>query len=153
MGNAANCCHHDHQTSKNGSSPLPFFMATTEVATYARPSTEPPRKPMIFDLRTYTCKPGTIKAHLALYEKMGYAPQSRILGKPIVYGTTEVGDVNAYVHIWVYKDMADRSAKRAVMWSDAEWLAYVKASGELGALSKQENSILNATSFFKLPNA
>ncbi|NOU06646.1 MAG: NIPSNAP family protein [Hyphomicrobiaceae bacterium] len=108
---------------------------------------------MIFDLRTYTCKPGTIKAHMALYEKMGYAPQSRCLGKPVVYGITEVGDVNSFVHIWAYKDVTDRATKRAAMWADPEWLAYVKASGELGALAKQENTLLNATSFFKLPNA
>ena len=105
---------------------------------------------MIFDHRTYVCKPGTIKAHLELYEKMGYAPQSRILGKPVLYGTTEVGDVNSYVHVWAYKDLADRTAKRAAMWADAEWLAYVKKSGELGAMVHQENTILNATSFFKI---
>ena len=39
------------------------------------------------------------------------------------------------------------------MWADPEWLAYVKASGELGALIKQVNIILNATSFFKLPRS
>ena len=105
---------------------------------------------MIFDHRTYVCKPGTIKAHLELYEKKGYAPQSRILGKPVLYGTTEVGDVNSYVHVWAYKDLADRTAKRAAMWADAEWLAYVKKSGELGAMVHQENKILNATSFFKI---
>ena len=49
--------------------------------------------------------------------------------------------------------MADRAAKRAAMWADPEWLAYVKASGELGALIKQVNIILNATSFFKLPGS
>ena len=89
---------------------------------------------MIFDHRTYTCKPGTIKAHIDLYEKMGFAPQSKHLGKPVLYGTTEVGDVNTYVHVWAYKDLAERTAKRAVMWADPEWLAYVKKAGELGAL-------------------
>ncbi len=104
---------------------------------------------MIFDHRTYVCKPGTIKAHMELYEKMGYAAQSRLLGKPVLYGTTEVGDVNSYVHVWAYKDLAERTAKRAAMWADAEWLAYVKKSGELGALVHQENKILVATAFFK----
>lgn len=104
---------------------------------------------MIFDHRTYVCKPGTIKPHLALYEKMGYAVQSKHLGKPVLYGTTEVGDVNAYVHIWAYADLAERTVKRAAMWADPEWLAYVKASGELGALVHQENKILIATPFFK----
>ena len=106
---------------------------------------------MIFDHRTYTCKPGAIKAHLDLYEKMGFAPQSKHLGKPVLYGTTEVGDVNTYVHVWAYKDLAERTAKRAAMWTDPEWLAYVKKSGELGALIKQTNMILVAPAFFKLP--
>ena len=55
---------------------------------------------MIFDHRTHTCKPGSIKGHLDLYAKMGFAPQSRLLGQPVLYRTTEVGDVNSYVHVW-----------------------------------------------------
>jgi hypothetical protein len=102
---------------------------------------------MIFDHRTYVCKPGMIKAHIALYQKMGYGPQSRFLGAPVLWATTEVGDVNSYVHVWAYKDLADRTAKRALLWADPEWLAYVKASGELGALSAQTNMILNAAPF------
>jgi hypothetical protein len=55
---------------------------------------------MIFDVRTYTCRPGTLKKHMELYEAEGFAAQSKHLGQPIVYGTTEVGDVNSYIHIW-----------------------------------------------------
>ena len=44
---------------------------------------------MIFDHRTYTLKPGTIKAHLEIYEKFGFGPQSKHLGKPVLYATTE----------------------------------------------------------------
>ncbi len=28
---------------------------------------------MLLDVRTYTCKPGTIKKHLEVYEKFGYS--------------------------------------------------------------------------------
>jgi len=38
---------------------------------------------MLLDVRTYTCRPGTIKKHLALYEKMGKGPQTRHLGQPL----------------------------------------------------------------------
>lgn len=108
---------------------------------------------MIFDVRTYTCRVGTLKKHMELYEAEGFAPQSRHLGQPIVYGTTEVGDVNSYIHIWGYADITDRANKRAAMWADPEWLAYVAKSAELGALIKQENTILNAVPFYKLPTA
>lgn len=108
---------------------------------------------MIFDVRTYTCKPGTIKQHMALYEEFGLGPQTKNLGQPVVYGTTEVGDVNSYIHIWAYDDITDRANKRAALWADTDWLAYVAKSAELGALIKQENVILNATPFYKLPGS
>ena len=106
---------------------------------------------MIFDHRTYVCRPGTIKAYLAIYEKMGAAVQKKHLGEPVLWATTEVGDVNAFVHIWAYKDLADRTAKRARMWADPEWLAYVAEVGKISALQSQHNQILNAQPFMKTP--
>ena len=76
---------------------------------------------MLLDHRTYTLRPGTIKKHLALYEKLGKEPQSRHLGNPLAYLTTETGNVNQYVHIWVYADAADRAKKRAAMQADLDW--------------------------------
>lgn len=103
---------------------------------------------MIFDQRTYTCRPGTIKAHLQLYEEHGFGPQARNLGQPYLYATTEVGDVNSYVHVWAYKDVTERAERRAALWADPEWLAYTKLSAEAGYLVKQENRILVAAPFF-----
>ena len=105
--------------------------------------------PLIFDHRTYKCRPGTIKAHLELYEKMGMAAQMKHLGQPYLYCMTEVGDVNSYVHVWAYADVADRAKRRAAMQADPEWGAYLKKSGELGALISKENKLLVGASFFK----
>ena len=58
---------------------------------------------MTGDDRTYTCRPGTIKKHLALYEKLGKGPQTRHLGEPFAYLVTETGNVNQYIHIWAYE--------------------------------------------------
>ncbi len=102
---------------------------------------------MIYDMRVYTCRPGTIKKHIALYQEMGFGPQTKHLGKPVVWATTEVGDVNQYVHVWAYKDIAERAEKRAGMWADPDWIAYTQKSAELGALIKQENRILVAADF------
>ena len=102
---------------------------------------------MIYDMRIYTCKAGTIKKHIALYEEHGFGPQSKHLGKPVVWATTEVGDVNSYVHVWAYKDVTERAEKRAAMWADPDWIAYTQKSAELGALIKQENRILVAAPF------
>lgn len=108
---------------------------------------------MIFDHRTYYLKAGTVRAHMELYEKYGLKPQTKHLGQPVLYATTDVGDVNSYVHVWAYKDANDRASRRAAMWADPEWLDYVKRSQELGAIVKQENKILVPTAFFKMPAA
>ena len=107
---------------------------------------------MILDMRTYTCRPGTIKKHVALYKEYGQAPQTKHLGQPVVWATTEVGDVNSYVHIWAYKDITDRATKRAAMWEDPDWLEYVRRSGELGALISQENKILVVSDIMPQPD-
>jgi hypothetical protein len=108
---------------------------------------------MIFDMRTYTLRPGMMKKHLALYEEFGFVPQTRHLGQPLLHAFTEVGDVNSYVHIWAYKDVADRAARRAAMWDDPEWVNYTQKSADLGALIKQVNQILVAAPFYKMPGS
>lgn len=103
---------------------------------------------MIYDMRTYVCRPGTIKKHMKLYEDHGWKAQSRNLGYPAVYGAVETGNVNSYVHIWVYEDAADRDKKRAAMAADPEWQSYLKLSAEAGYLLSQSNSILTPAAFF-----
>jgi len=65
---------------------------------------------MLVDHRTYTVKPGTMAKQVALYQEYGLKPQTRHLGPPLAWLITETGEVNTYVHIWVYKDAADRAA-------------------------------------------
>lgn len=102
---------------------------------------------MLLDHRTYTCRPGTIKKHLALYEKMGKEPQFRNLGEPLAYLATETGNPNQYIHIWVYENAGDREAKRAAMAADPAWLAYIQESAKLGALEAQENRLMQPVAF------
>jgi hypothetical protein len=105
---------------------------------------------VIFDHRTYTVRPGTLPKQLELYEKHGKAAQERHLGKPLLYGVTETGPINTYVHVWVYEDAGDRERRRKAMQSDPEWQAFVKMSAEAGYLTKQENRILVPAPFFEL---
>lgn len=105
---------------------------------------------MLLDVRTYTCRPGTIKQHLALYEEMGKGPQTRHLGQPLAYMTTETGNPNQYIHIWVYENAGDREAKRNAMWADPDWIAYTQASAKLGALVEQENKLMKPVDFFDI---
>lgn len=104
---------------------------------------------MLYDVRTYTCRPGTIKKHLALYAEHGFATQSRHLGQPLAYLQTESGNINSYLHIWVYESAADRDAKRRALQADPAWGEYLKKSADAGYLVSQENKLMTATPFFK----
>lgn len=103
---------------------------------------------MLYDLCTYTCIPGKIKKHLALYAEHGFDVQRRHLGEPVVYLQTETGDVNSYVHIWAYDDAADRARKRAALQADPEWAKYLVLSSEAGYLMSQNNRLMTPVPFF-----
>ncbi len=60
------------------------------------------------------------------------------------------GEVNTYVHIWVYKDAADRATKRAAMQADPDWQMYLQKSGEAGYLLAQRNNLMNPAPFAPL---
>ena len=106
---------------------------------------------MLLDHRTYTCRPGTLAKHLKIYEEYGYKPQTRHLGQPLAYLTAETGDLNVYVHIWVYKDAADRAAKRAKMAADPEWHEYLRRTEEAGYLMSQKNTLMQPVGFVPEP--
>jgi NIPSNAP len=61
---------------------------------------------VLIDHRYYRIKPGMVPAHLDIYEKHGFAAQSRHLGKPFAYLFTESGEVNTLVHMWLLCGLA-----------------------------------------------
>lgn len=106
---------------------------------------------MLLDHRTYTCRPGTLRKQLALYQEHGWAAQTEHLGMPFAYLVTETGDVNVYVHIWMYEDAADRAKRRAAMQADPRWVAFLEKSAEAGYLVRQENSLMTPAAFAPAP--
>ena len=59
----------------------------------------------------------------------------------------ETGSMNSLVHQWVYKDAADRAARRAEMMKDPEWLNYVRKLAESGLLMDQQTSLMVPAKF------
>lgn len=104
---------------------------------------------MLLDVRTYTCRPGMIKKHFEVYDRFGKAPQTKHLGQPLAYLQTETGNVNQFIHIWVYENAADREKRRAAMQADPDWQAYQAESAKLGALESQENRLMRPVDFFQ----
>jgi hypothetical protein len=108
-------------------------------------------KPMIVDLRIYTCKPERLAEWVALYKEHAWPLQQKYLGRCLGWYTTAEGQLNRIVHLWAYDSQADREARRAAMAADPGWQAFVKKSQELGAFLAQENSILRPADFFAPP--
>lgn len=100
---------------------------------------------MIVDHRTYTLHPGKTNEYLELYEKHGFAIQTKHLGQPVGYFASEIGPMNQIVHIWKYQNLAERDERRARMAADPGWSAYVKLVQPLILL--QETKILKAAKF------
>jgi hypothetical protein len=105
---------------------------------------------VLVDHRTYRVRPGTLAAHLEIYEKNGFAAQTRHLGQPVAYLFAESGELNTIVHIWGYEDAADRAKRRAAMQADPDWKAYVKKSGEAGYLVDQRTCLMVPAGFAPL---
>lgn len=105
---------------------------------------------MLIDHRTYRVKPGTVPAYLELYEKYGLEPQTRHLGKPLLYMFTESGEMNTIVHVWVYESAADREARRARLMADPDWHVYLKKNTEAGYLEDQVTKLMIPAKFAPL---
>ncbi len=100
---------------------------------------------MIVEMRTYTLKVGQVGNYLKLYEAEGLETQTRILGRLLGYYASETGDVNQVIHLWAYDDLADRQRRRAALFADPVWLAYIPRIVEM--IVTQESKILNPAKF------
>ncbi|KJZ22683.1 NIPSNAP family protein [Tritonibacter mobilis] len=107
---------------------------------------------MLYDLRTCRCRPGTIGKQLGLYSELGFNAQRRPLGDPLFYGSVETGDVNAYVHLWQYRDAADRQARRAALYDDPDWFEYRTRGAGLGYQTEQRNTLLRPAALWTPPH-
>jgi len=91
----------------------------------------------IYEFRTYTYQPGTMPTVL---ERFGKVIPERTKISPLVFaGTTMIGPLNQFIHVWAYKDAGERerlraeAAKKVVGWPP----------GTREFMVAQENTIMN----------
>lgn len=104
---------------------------------------------MYVEERIYTLHPGKLPAFLKIYEEKGFAPQRDILGSPMGWYTTDIGELNQFVHLWAYTSLDDREARRVKLYADERFKEYLALIFPL--LVKMENKILKPASFFAEP--
>jgi NIPSNAP len=103
---------------------------------------------VIVEMREYTLQHGSVPEYLRLYEEEGMAIQVPILGTMYGYFHTEVGVQNQVVHLWAYRDHADREARRARLQADPAWKAYLPKIRPL--LLWQQTRIMRPAPFFSM---
>ena len=102
---------------------------------------------MLVDHRTYSVRAGTLKLQLDLYEKYGLKAQWQHLGKPLAFLTTETGELNTYVHIWLYGDAGDREERRALLNADPAWQVYLARAAQAGYIVTQSTKLMSPVAF------
>ena len=98
------------------------------------PHFEPGEHGGIYEFRTYTYGPGAIPKVIEAWSPL---IKARSAISPLVFaGFTDIGALNQWVHVWAYKNMADRETRRAQAMKPGVW---PPPRHESVTLLKQEN--------------
>ena len=102
---------------------------------------------MFVEQRLYTLKPGATGAFLDFYQRNGRSIQTKVLGHPVGYYSTEIGPLNQVVMNWFYSSLNERMDKRETLAGEPEWAAYLRHAR--GFVTTQETRILQPAPFFR----
>jgi NIPSNAP len=106
------------------------------------PKLEPREVGPLFEIRSYTLAPGAIPA---MIERWAGKIDERVKLSPLVGAWySEFGALNKWVHIWAYKDAAERQRIRSEAIARGIW---PPSGGTPGQLLKQENKLVMPASF------
>src|SRR5256886_9192617 len=102
----------------------------------------PEEVPMLYEVRTYTLRPGAVGAFESRFAKR--KPLRANHSKKGAVWHTELGTLNQVIHVWPYDDLQHRMAVRDAMANDTE-LAQVPGGRDL--IVAQESEIMNPAPF------
>lgn len=106
---------------------------------------------MIVEHRTYTFRPGSVDGWLKKYEAEGLPIQKRHLNTFLGLYVSEIGRLHTTVLMWAYDSLADREARRAAMYADPDWQAFIAGVWALDAIQSQDVMIMNPAPFSPTP--
>lgn len=76
---------------------------------------------MIYELRTYTLKPGSAPVVAKNAGTIARDIRGDNYGKLEGYWMTEIGPLNQVMHLWSYADLNERAEKRAALSANSRW--------------------------------
>lgn len=106
---------------------------------------------MIVEHRMYTFRPGAVDGWLKKYEAEGLPIQQRHLGTYLGLFVSEIGVLHRIVLMWSYESLADRETRRAALYADPEWQAFISGVWSLDAIQAQDVMIMNPAPSSPMP--
>jgi hypothetical protein len=76
---------------------------------------------MIYELRTYTVRPGTVGDMVKAASTVSRDIRKDDYGKLEGYWSTEIGPLNQVLHMWSYRDFEERAKLRAELSKNPRW--------------------------------
>jgi len=101
---------------------------------------------MFVEERTYRLKIGAAPEYFRNYQENGMHVQLRHLPHMVGCYVTEIGGLNAVVHLWAYDSLDQRERCRAAMQADPDWRAYLAKARPL--MEAQESRVMKCAPFF-----
>ena len=100
---------------------------------------------MLLEERDYRVRAGFLGEFLENYRTLGLPIQRAHLGEPVAFFTSEIGELNHFISMWRWKDLAERTTRRAHMLADPGWAPYLESIK--GLIDTQNIRILIPTSY------
>jgi hypothetical protein len=97
----------------------------------------------VYEMRIYTYMPGEIPKVLEAWGKA--VPGREKLSPLVVCGSTELGGLNKFIHVWVYKDLNERVRIREESRKGGQWPPQAGVRPQ-----RQENKVLIPAAFSPL---
>ena len=98
---------------------------------------------MLYELRTYTLKPGAVGDMVKAASTVSHDIRKNDFGKLEGYWFTEIGPLNQVLHLWSYSDFNERARLRGELAKNSRWTGeYLPLIRPL--LMLQEVRLLNA---------
>src|SRR5258708_7556168 len=98
---------------------------------------------MIYELRTYTVKPGALGDMIKAASTVSREIRKDDYGKLEGYWSTEIGPLNQVMHLWSYSDFSERARLRGELAKNPRWSSeYLPLIRPL--MMRQDIRLLNA---------
>jgi NIPSNAP protein len=113
------------------------------IAAPFSPKMEPRQLGGLYEIRTYTMQPGVTQT---VVERWAERIEGRTKVSPLAFcGHTELGPLNQWIHVWAYKDAADRFATRDKARETGAWPPNTR-----GMFTHQQNMLVVPAAFSPL---